>query len=108
MKKTVTKLFLLPMLMCICACSSLNNNKEENKQECSCPTTSKYSTTEINSGAIQVYIFTSYGSEAYYHLLETYNSPCSITISTNQFIINKEEKAYYYSMPMYQYSFVAE
>ena len=94
--------------MCVCACSSLNNNKEESKQECSCPTTSRYSNKELNTGAIQVYVYTSYGSYAYYRDLQTYDAPCVITYSTSDFIISKDNKSYYYSMPMFQYSFVLE
>lgn len=108
MKNILTKLFLIPICICACACSSLNNNKEESKQECSCPTTSRYSSRELNSGSIQVYVYTSYGSYAYYRELQTYEAPCVITYSNSEFIIDKDNKAYHYSIPMFQYSFVLE
>lgn len=108
MKKLSKSLILLPLL-CVCACSSLNNNNGSKETI----NKSEYSSKEdnndivITNGAIEVYSFSNYGtSNNAYHLLTTYDSPCSLSNCDNYFTITKDSNIYYYSIPMFQYYFV--
>lgn len=95
---------LLPILVCVCSCSSLNNKETTNKSEYTHNET--YSEITLSNGAIEVYCFNNYGSSATsYHLITTYDSPCSLTNYNNYFTILKDSVTYYYSIPMFQYYF---
>lgn len=100
------KIFSLLPLLCICACSSINNKEQEpiSQTDITVDNTPLYS-QDINKGKIEVYHFSSYSSVAYYHILTTYDAPCSIETYSNYFKIDKDSVSYYYSMPMFQYSF---
>lgn len=93
-------LMLLPLL-CVCACSPLINNKEETPVIAE--DTNTVYTIELTSGKLEVYIFNSYGSVAYYHEFETYDAPLTLDSYVNSFVVNKDNVSYYYSIPMFQY-----
>ena len=100
--KTLIKSLLLLSCMCICACSSLNNNIDN--KETPIDNTPLFK-QDLNSGKCEVYTFTSYGSTAYYHLLETYDAPLTLSSYNSYFTINKDNITTYYSIPMFQYTF---
>lgn len=97
-------LMLLPLL-CVCACSPLINNKET---QVIAEDTNTIYTIELTSGKLYVSIYSSYGSVAYYHSLETYDAPLTLDSYVNSFVVKKDNVSYYYSIPMYQYNFVIE
>lgn len=98
-------LMLLPLL-CVCACSPLINNKEQTPVIAE--DTNTLYTIELTSGKVNISIFTSYGSVAYYHECETYDAPLTLDSYINSFVIKKDNVSYYYSIPMFQYNFVIE
>lgn len=99
-------LILFPLsCMCICACSSLNNNIDN---KVIAEDTNTLYTIELTSGKVNISIFTSYGSVAYYHECETYDAPLTLESYINSFVIKKDNTSHYYSIPMFQYNFVLE
>ena len=99
MKHLYKSLLLLVMCAPICACSSNQETKESIYGD--------YKLNTYTKGQLMVYVFQNYGS-ASYQPLESYDAPLTLKVYSSSFQIEKDTTTYYYSMPMYQFSYIVE